>query len=169
MIEKTSGVIVVPMTDERLNALELPQMVENNTERYQTAFTISVDAAKNTTSGVSAHDRTETILTLCNPEAKPSDLRRPGHIFPLRSQPGGLLTRKGHTEASIDLAMIGGLEPVMVICELLSSDGGIMGQEEAFSFHEKHGFPIIDICEIAEYVEAHGQRPISELEKTLHV
>lgn len=169
MIEKTSGVIVVPMSDERLKELELPQMVTNNTERYQTAFTISVDAAKNTTSGVSANDRTETILTLSNPDSKPEDLRRPGHIFPLRSHPDGLKSRKGHTEASIDLAKIAGLQPIMVICEMLGSSGNIMNAEEAFAFHKTYNFPIIDISEVVDYVDIHGLSPLSEIEEPLHV
>ncbi len=169
MIKETSGVIVIPMTDERLKELELPQMVSKNTESYKTAFTISVDAVKNTSSGISAQDRARTILALSNPESKPEDFRRPGHIFPLRSQPGGLLSRKGHTEASIDLAKIGNLEPVMVICELLGQNGNIMDQQEAFRFHEKYNFPILDVKEIVEYVQEFGQKPVFELENSAYV
>ena len=115
MVRHTGGVLTVPMTSERLEQLKLPQMVTHNTEVNRTAFTISVDYRKGTTTGISAHDRTKTILALCDPTAKPEDFARPGHIFPLCYREGGVLKRAGHTEASVDLCLMADLLPVAVI------------------------------------------------------
>ncbi len=167
MIRYTSGVVVIPMEPEDLARLELPQMVEVNTEQYRTAFTVSVDATEGTTSGVSAFDRCRTLEVLCDPHARPADLRRPGHLFPLEANPKGLRGRRGHTEASIDLLKIAGLRPIAAICELLSEDGRIMDRESALQFQREHGFPLIDVNDILEYVEKHDFSPILEMNGAL--
>src|SRR5580692_11000216 len=118
----TSGVVCVPLTPEKLDELDLPLMVSSNTESQRTAFTVSVDARNGTTTGISASDRATTVKALVDPETKPLDLNRPGHIFPLRYRPGGVLKRAGHTEAAVDLARMAGLAPAGVLCEVVSED-----------------------------------------------
>src|SRR5712691_3483275 len=117
------GWVCVPMTAERLEQLDLPPMVQRNNTRHGTAFTITVDARHGTTTGISVADQSATIRTLVNPASKPSDLLRPGHVRPLRANPGGVLKRAGHTEATVDLAKLAGLSPVGVLCEIKNADG----------------------------------------------
>ncbi|MCA1693183.1 MAG: 3,4-dihydroxy-2-butanone-4-phosphate synthase, partial [Actinobacteria bacterium] len=121
-LSHTSGVICMPMTGERLDQLELPPMVVDNTESNRTAFTVSVDARHRTSTGISAADRATTIAALIDPETRPSDLARPGHMYPLRYREGGVLKRGGHTEATIDLARMAVLSPAGVLCEVVSED-----------------------------------------------
>ncbi len=145
------GLICVPLIGERLDKLGLKAMVENNTERMETAFTISVDARKRITTGISAHDRARTIKTLIDSRSKPEDLLRPGHIFPLRAKEGGVLTRAGHTEAAIDLARSAGLYPAGVICEIMNRDGTMARIPGLIKFSQKHGLKIGTIADLIKY------------------
>ncbi|MZP29058.1 bifunctional 3,4-dihydroxy-2-butanone-4-phosphate synthase/GTP cyclohydrolase II [Heliobacterium undosum] len=144
------GLICVPMTGERLDALEIHAMVRDNTDRMQTAFTVSVDATTCTT-GISAYERDQTIHTLLDAKTKPDDLRKPGHIFPLRARDGGVLVRAGHTEAAVDLARMAGLYPAGVICEVMADDGTMARIPELLPFAEKHNLKIITIADLIEY------------------
>jgi len=123
MLRYTSGIICVPMTGERLDYLGIPMMTGHNTSRHGTAFTVSVDARYNTTTGVSAHDRAQTIRVLIDPATKPADLVMPGHVYPLRAREGGVLVRAGHTEAVVDLCRLAGPYPAGALCELVNQDG----------------------------------------------
>lgn len=144
------GLICVPLTAERLKELDLPQMVVNNTDRHATAFTVSVDAVSCTT-GISAAERCCTVRTLINPATKPADLRRPGHIFPLRAAEGGVLRRAGHTEAAVDLAVLAGLYPAGVICEIMNDDGTMARVPQLMEFVKKHGLKIITIADLIKH------------------
>jgi len=144
------GLICVPLTSQRADELDLPPMVPNNTDSHETAFTISVDA-KGTATGISAYERAITIKKLIDPEAKPSDFSRPGHIFPLRAKEGGTLRRTGHTEAAIDLAVLAGLYPAGVICEIMNEDGTMARVPELMEFVQKHGLKIITIADLIHY------------------
>ncbi|MGH9046694.1 MAG: bifunctional 3,4-dihydroxy-2-butanone-4-phosphate synthase/GTP cyclohydrolase II [Acidimicrobiales bacterium] len=148
----TSGVICAPITAERADELELPLMVSNNTESQRTAFTVSVDAAHGTTTGISASDRAVTIAALIDPKTRPADLRRPGHIFPLRYRTGGVLWRAGHTEATVDLARAAGLTPAGVLCEVVSKDKTSMARlPELEEFAAQHGLVLISIADLIRY------------------
>jgi 3,4-dihydroxy 2-butanone 4-phosphate synthase / GTP cyclohydrolase II len=148
----TSGVICVPLLPERADELELPLMVADNTESQRTAFTVSVDARSTTTTGISAADRAATIAALIDPATRPIDLNRPGHIFPLRYRPGGVLKRAGHTEATIDLARAAGLTPAGVLCEVVSEDKSTMARlPELESFAKRHALPLISIADLIRY------------------
>lgn len=152
-IRHTSGYLCAPMTDARANELELPLMVENNQDSRGTAYTVSVDAAEGISTGISAADRALTLRTLANPSTGPADLVRPGHVLPLRSAPGGIRERAGHTEATIDLLTLAGLEPVGVIGELMNDDGSMMRGSRLTDFAKEHGLTIVSIDEIAERLE----------------
>lgn len=145
------GLICVSLTGQRSDELNLPLMVGDNTSHYETPFTVSVDARKGTTTGISAFDRSITIKSLIQPETKPDDLARPGHIFPLRAKKGGVLVRAGQTEASLDLAKIAGLSPSGVICEIMNDDGTMARMPDLETFSEKFDVPIITIEEIIKY------------------
>ena len=148
----TSGVICVPLLPERADGLELPLMVSDNTEAQRTAFTVSVDARATTTTGISAADRAATIAALIDPATRPGDLNRPGHIFPLRYRPGGVLKRAGHTEATVDLARAAGLSPAGVLCEIVSEDKSSMARlPELDRFAARHGLPLISIADLIRY------------------
>jgi 3,4-dihydroxy 2-butanone 4-phosphate synthase / GTP cyclohydrolase II len=148
----TSGVICVPLLPERADALELPLMVTANTEAQRTAFTVSVDYRHGTTTGISATDRAATIGALIDPSTQPTDLNRPGHIFPLRYRVGGVLKRAGHTEATVDLARAAGLTPAGVLCEIVTEDKSEMARlPELERFAKKHDLPIISIAELIRY------------------
>ena len=151
MVRHTTGIVCMPMEGKRLDELQLPQMVSSNTEKHQTAFTVSVDSLEKTTTGVSASDRAQTIADLINPSTKPSDLTRPGHIFPLRYKEGGVLKRAGHTEAAVDLMRIAGLYPAGVICELVNDDGSMMKKDEFMKFAKEHDIPVITVEDIIRY------------------
>lgn len=151
MIRHTSGIICVPMTEERIQALELPQMVQNNTESHTTAFTVSVDYRYHTTTGISAADRTRTIKALADPQTGATDFARPGHIFPLMARPGGVLRRAGHTEAAVDLARLAGLTPVGVICELVNDDGSLKRLPELRAFADEHHLPVLSIVDLIRH------------------
>ncbi len=145
------GLICVSLTEERSDELDLPLMVDKNTSHYGTPFTVSVDAKKGTTTGISAYDRAATIKCLIDAATKPGDLARPGHIFPLRAKKGGVLVRTGQTEASLDLARMAGLTPSGVICEVMKEDGTMARRPDLEKFNEKFGAPIITIEEIIKY------------------
>ncbi len=148
----TSGVICVPLMPDRADRLELPLMVSANTEAQRTAFTVSVDARHSTTTGISAADRAATIAALIDPATRASDLNRPGHIFPLRYRPGGVLKRAGHTEATVDLARAAGLTPAGVLCEIVSEDKSEMARlPELEKFAATHGLPLISIAELIRH------------------
>jgi 3,4-dihydroxy 2-butanone 4-phosphate synthase / GTP cyclohydrolase II len=151
IVRHTSGVIVMPMLGERLDQLELPLMVQHNTEAHRTAFTISVDAAHGTTTGISAADRCTTVRTLIDPDTKPADLLRPGHIFPLRYREGGVLKRAGHTEAGIDLARLAGCYPAAVLCEVVNPDGSMARLPQLERFAAEHDLKLITIADLIRY------------------
>ena len=145
------GLICVPTTQERLEELGLPDMVDRNTAKLGTAFTVSVDAAKGTTTGISAGDRAATIKTFVDPDARPEDLARPGHIHPLRAEEGGVLVRAGHTEAVVDLMRLAELGPAGVLCEILSDDGSMARLPELTDLAQKHDMKIVTIADIIKY------------------
>src|SRR5437773_8126676 len=146
-----SGVICVPMTAERLEQLDLPQMVARNEARLGTAFTVSVDAREGVTTGISAADRARTIKLLADPKSRPADLVMPGHIYPLRAREGGVLVRAGQTEASVDLSRLAGLQPVAAICELMNPDGTMMRLPQLKRFAARHDLKIISVAELIGY------------------
>jgi 3,4-dihydroxy 2-butanone 4-phosphate synthase/GTP cyclohydrolase II len=151
MIRHTSGIICVPLTEERIRVLELPQMVQHNTESHRTAFTVSVDYRYETTTGISAADRSRTILALIDERTKPHDFARPGHIFPLLAKDGGVLRRAGHTEAAVDLALLAGLKPAGVLCELVNDDGTMKRLAQLKAFADEHGLLLISIADLISY------------------
>ncbi len=144
------GLICLPIVGKRLDELDLPAMVNHNTDPHATAFTVSVDARECTT-GISAHERAITIRTVLDPNTGPDDLRRPGHIFPLRAKEGGVLRRAGHTEATVDLAKMAGLYPAGVCCEIMKEDGTMARVPELMKFVQTHGLKIITIADLIQY------------------
>ena len=151
MIQWAGGFMCVPIVAHRLNELKIPLMVPNNTDKFNTPFTISVDAKKNTTTGVSVFDRFETIKVLLNPKSKPEDLARPGHLFPLRAAENGVLEREGHTEAAVDLCKIANLYPAAVIAEIMNKDGTMAKLPQLEEFARKHELNIVTIKDLVEY------------------
>ncbi|MGC9943921.1 MAG: bifunctional 3,4-dihydroxy-2-butanone-4-phosphate synthase/GTP cyclohydrolase II [Verrucomicrobiota bacterium] len=151
MVRYTSGVICVPMEGNDLDRLELPLMTQQNMERMRTAYTISVDAARGVTTGISAADRAHTIQLLSNLDTQRDDLVRPGHIFPLRYREGGVLRRAGHTEAAIDLARLAGLRPAGVLAEIVNDDGSMSRLPELLRFARKHKLQICSVADLIEY------------------
>jgi 3,4-dihydroxy 2-butanone 4-phosphate synthase / GTP cyclohydrolase II len=151
MVRHTSGVICMPLEGERLDELNLPLMVAHNTETQRTAFTVSVDARAGTTTGISAPDRATTVKTLLDPSTKPSDLARPGHIFPLRYREGGVLKRAGHTEAAVDLARLAGCYPSGVLAEVTNDDGTMARLPDLDRFAAEHGLVMISIADLIRY------------------
>jgi 3,4-dihydroxy 2-butanone 4-phosphate synthase/GTP cyclohydrolase II len=153
MTKHGRGLICVALTNERADELELSLMTDRNTDPQGTAFTVSVDAHRRfgVTTGISAHDRAKTIEILLDPATSPADLRRPGHIFPLRAKPGGVLRRVGQTEASVDLAELAGFPPVGVICEILDSDGTMARRPQLEEFAEKHDLRFITVAQLVSY------------------
>jgi 3,4-dihydroxy 2-butanone 4-phosphate synthase / GTP cyclohydrolase II len=143
--------LILALTEERCNELELPLMVENNTTNFGTAFTVSIEARGRVTTGISAADRSETVRVAIDPKTRPHDLARPGHVFPLRARKGGVLKRAGQTEASIDLASIAGCTPAAVICEIMNEDGTMARLPDLREFAIKHGLKIISVADIIKY------------------
>ncbi len=148
MTKHGRGLICLPLTGERLEELQLPLMVADNTARFQTAFTVSIDAKQGVTTGISAYDRAATIRAAIDPKTKPEDLARPGHIFPLQAKEGGVLARAGQTEAAVDLARMAGLRPAGVICEIMNEDGSMARMPELESFSREHGVPILTVADL---------------------
>ncbi len=151
MRKEGGGLICVPLTSERLDALHIPDMVSDNTTPMGTAFSVSVEARGRVTTGISAHDRANTILRLVDPAAGPSDFLRPGHTFPLRAREGGVLVRAGQTEASVDLARMAGLCPAGVICEIMADDGTMMRRDGLKEFSQKHGLKMVTVKDLIAY------------------
>ena len=145
------GLICLTLTENRCRQLNLQQMVRDNRTPHGTAFTVSIEAAEGVTTGISAHDRSRTVLAAVAKNAKPSDLVQPGHIFPLAAQPGGVLVRAGHTEAGCDLSQLAGLEPAAVICEIMSDDGTMARLPELIEFAKQHGLKIGTIADLIHY------------------
>jgi len=145
------GLICLPLTRERLQQLQLPLMVQENTARFQTAFTVTIDAVEGITTGISAFDRAATIRAAIDPKTKPSDLAKPGHILPLQAKEGGVLARAGQTEASVDLARMAGLNPAGVICEIMNPDGTMARRPELERLSREHGIPILTIADLIQY------------------
>ncbi|TVQ52693.1 MAG: bifunctional 3,4-dihydroxy-2-butanone-4-phosphate synthase RibB/GTP cyclohydrolase II RibA [Spirulina sp. DLM2.Bin59] len=159
MAVEARGLICLAMTGERLDALDLPLMVTKNTDPNQTAFTVSIDAGPHlgVTTGISADDRAKTIQIAINPASRPEDLRRPGHIFPLRAKQGGVLKRAGHTEAAVDLSRLAGLYPAGVICEIQNPDGSMARLPELFDYARQHGLKLINIADLISYRLEHDR------------
>ena len=155
MSRHAGGLICVPMVSARLDELGIEAMVTNNTSRFGTAFSVSVEARAFVTTGISAQDRAATIRRLVEPSAKPEDFAKPGHTFPLRAQPGGVLQRTGQTEASVDLAMIAGLYPAAVICEIMNDDGTMARMPDLETFAAAHGIRILSIADLVSYRRRH--------------
>ena len=151
LIRYGSGIVCLCITDELCKQLGLPPMVQHNTSANKTAFTVTIEAAKGVTTGVSASDRVTTIRAAIADGAKPEDLHRPGHIFPLRAQTEGVLVRRGHTEASIDLARLAGYKPAGVICEITNDNGSMARAPEIVAFAQKFGYPVVTIEDLVAY------------------
>ncbi|WP_158845084.1 3,4-dihydroxy-2-butanone-4-phosphate synthase [Algibacter sp. L1A34] len=151
MIRECSGIVCLCLTEEKSKSLQLKPMVTNNTSKNQTAFTISIEAKKGVTTGVSAKDRLQTIKTAISEKAKPEDLSHPGHVFPLLAQSDGVFKRRGHTEGSIDLMKISGLRDVAVLCELTNIDGTMSRLPEICEFANKHNMTVVTIEDIFQY------------------
>jgi 3,4-dihydroxy 2-butanone 4-phosphate synthase len=151
MIRECSGIVCLCLPDEQLQKLTLPPMVARNESRYGTAFTVSIEARYGVTTGVSAADRVATIRAAISRDAGPGDLVSPGHVFPLRAAPGGVLARRGHTEGAVELARLAGLQPAAVLCELMNEDGSMMRGDALVAFSRAHGFPMLTIDELVEY------------------
>src|SRR5881296_2058330 len=145
------GLICLPMTPERIDELEVPLMVAQNTSRFETGFCVTIEAKGRTTTGISAADRAATVLAAIDPATRPTDLARPGHMFPLRSRTGGVLVRTGQTEAAVDLARIAGLYPAGVICEIMNEDGTMARVPELTKFAKRHGLLMITIADLIKY------------------
>ncbi|HEY3055196.1 MAG TPA: bifunctional 3,4-dihydroxy-2-butanone-4-phosphate synthase/GTP cyclohydrolase II [Thermoanaerobaculia bacterium] len=145
------GLICLALTEERCRELDLPLMVEQNTSPYGTAFTVSIEARGRITTGISAHDRSETVRVAIDPKTRPADLLRPGHVFPLRAKKGGVLKRAGQTEASVDLATIAGMTPAAVICEIMNEDGTMARLPDLREFAVQHNLRIISVADIIKY------------------
>ncbi|HVY37555.1 MAG TPA: bifunctional 3,4-dihydroxy-2-butanone-4-phosphate synthase/GTP cyclohydrolase II [Polyangia bacterium] len=151
LIRHTSGVVCAAMTPERLDQLQLPLMVAENLESQGTAFTVTVDYRHATTTGISAADRAATLRALADPTAMSSDFVRPGHVFPLRAREGGVLERRGHTEAAVDLARLAGLTPCGVLCEIVNDDGSMARPLDLVAFAQRHGLHLISIADLVAY------------------
>jgi 3,4-dihydroxy 2-butanone 4-phosphate synthase len=150
IIRECSGIVCLCLTDEYLQRLNLPPMIEENESRFGTAFTVSIDARHGITTGVSAQDRVTTIQAAIAPDAKPEDLVRPGHMFPLRAVPGGVLARNGHTEGAVELAQLAGLQPAAILCELMNPDGTMMRGSQILQFAEDHDLPLLSIDDLVK-------------------
>jgi 3,4-dihydroxy-2-butanone 4-phosphate synthase len=151
MLDITSGVICVAIPDERAEELRLPQMVQDNTGLHETAFTVSVDLKKNGTTGISVQERSRTVQALADLRTAPDDLGRPGHIFPVRAQPGGVLQRDGHTEAAVDLSRLAGLSGVTTMCEIVNPDWSMARYEDLERLAECRQVPLISVGDLAAY------------------
>lgn len=154
LIRECSGIVCLCLTEERVNQLALPMMVKHNNSRYQTAFTVSIEAAEGVTTGVSARDRVATIRAAVADHAVPASIHSPGHIFPLKARPGGVLERPGHTEATVDLMALAGLKPYGVLCELTNPDGTMARLAEVVAFAGAHRMPVVTIEDLVAYRKA---------------
>ncbi len=157
-IHHGSGIICLCITEDRRQQLEIPMMVDHNSSHFQTPFTVSIEAAQGVTTGVSATDRLTTIHAAIADNAKPSDLNRPGHVFPLRAQSGGVLSRRGHTEATVDLVSMAGFKPAGVLCELTNDDGTMAHAPEVMQFAKQHDMVVLTIEELVAYRKYYKQK-----------
>ncbi|MEV8505945.1 bifunctional 3,4-dihydroxy-2-butanone-4-phosphate synthase/GTP cyclohydrolase II [Actinoplanes sp. NPDC051475] len=155
MVRYTSGYICVPLTEEEADRLDLPPMFHTNQDRRGTAYTVTVDAREGVSTGISAADRAHTIKLLASADTRPTDLSRPGHVVPLRAKPGGVLRRPGHTEAAIDLAVLAGLRPAGVLCEMVNDDGTMMRLPDLEKFAVEHDLALISIADLIAYRRRH--------------
>ncbi|MBY5782877.1 3,4-dihydroxy-2-butanone-4-phosphate synthase [Rhizobium leguminosarum] len=163
MMTHARGLVCIAMEGERLDTLDIPLMVPNNTESHKTAFTVSVDYLKGTTTGISAADRAATVRALLDDRTKPDEFARPGHIFPLRANPRGVLGRPGHTEAAVDLARLAGRIPAGVICEVANDDGTMSRLPELTLFAERHNLPLVTIEDLVAYLDRQAERDVREV------
>jgi 3,4-dihydroxy 2-butanone 4-phosphate synthase/GTP cyclohydrolase II len=171
MVRYTSGYVCVPLTEADCDRLELPPMYPINQDRRGTAYTVTVDAREGVDTGISAADRAHTIRLLADPNTRPSDLSRPGHVVPLRAREGGVLRRAGHTEATIDLTVLAGLQPAGVLCELINDDGTMMRLPDLLVFAREHGLALISIADLIAYrrrTERHVERVVEARIPTEH-
>lgn len=157
-IRHGSGIVCLCITEARRQQLQLPMMVENNTSQFGTGFTVTIEAARGVSTGVSAADRITTIRTAIADHARPDDLNHPGHVFPLRAHPDGVAGRQGHTEATIDLMIFAGLKPAGVLCELTNDDGTMARAPEVIAFARAHGMPVLTLDDLASYRRQHEAR-----------
>jgi len=153
LIRDGSGIVCLCLPGDTLDRLELPPMVQRNQSRFATAFTVSIEAREGVSTGVSAADRVTTIRAAISPSAQPDDIVSPGHVFPLRAQPGGVLTRRGHTEGSVDLAVLAGMRPAGVLCELMNADGTMMRGAALDRYAAEHGLVALTIAELADHLQ----------------
>jgi 3,4-dihydroxy 2-butanone 4-phosphate synthase len=151
MIRECAGIVCLCLGEAQLQRLALPPMVASNESRYGTAFTVSIEARDGVGTGVSAADRVTTIRAAIAADAQPRDVVSPGHVFPLRAAPGGVLERRGHTEGAVELARLAGLQPAAVLCELMNEDGSMMRGAELVAFSRAHGYPMLTIAELVAY------------------
>ena len=156
LIRECSGIVCLCLSDARLRQLQLPPMVAHNESRYGTAFTVSIEARHGITTGVSAADRVATVRAAIADDAQPSDLVSPGHVFPLRAEPGGVLQRRGHTEGAVDLAVLAGLKPAAVLCELMNQDGSMMRGDDIARFAVQHDLTTLTIAELTAWRAQEG-------------
>ena len=161
------GLVCLTLDEEKTEALELPMMVQNNSAPFKTGFTVSIEAARGVSTGISAHDRATTILAAVADSAKPSDLVTPGHVFPIKARTGGVLVRTGQTEGSVDLAQLAGLRPAGVICEIMNDDGTMARRPQLEDFAAKHGLRILTIAELVSYRLTHDTLVEKVAERTL--
>jgi len=155
MAKEARGLICMPVIGERLEELRIPMMVQDNTARFSTAFTISIEAKHGVTTGISAQDRATTIKTVINPATKPDDIARPGHVFPIKARPGGVLVRAGHTEAVVDLARMAGLYPAGVICEIMNEDGSMARLRQLEEIAVKYNMKMVSVADLITYRRRH--------------
>jgi 3,4-dihydroxy 2-butanone 4-phosphate synthase/GTP cyclohydrolase II len=158
------GLICAPMLGERLDALDIGHMVEEPQESFRTAFTVSVDARRGTSTGISAHDRARTLRALADPRSRSNDFNRPGHVFPLRYREGGVLVRAGHTEAAVDLCRLAGLKPAGVICEVMRDDGFMARLPDLLKFAKRHGLKVVSIADLIRHRREHERLVRKEVE-----
>lgn len=158
LIREGSGIVCLCLPKEKVQALGLPMMVENNTSSFQTPFTVSIEASSGVTTGVSAADRVTTVKAAIADHARPDNLRCPGHVFPLRAKPLGVLERPGHTEANVDLMRLAGLQPYGVLCELTNPDGTMARLPEIVAFAEKNEMPVLTVDDLISYRKAREPR-----------
>jgi 3,4-dihydroxy 2-butanone 4-phosphate synthase len=154
LIREGSGIVCLCLTDDQIERLQLPMMVDRNTSQHGTAFTVSIEAREGVTTGVSARDRVTTIHAAISKNARPADLARPGHVFPLRAQPGGVLSRRGHTEGTVDLMRLAGLQPAGVLCELTNPDGTMARLPQIVAFADQHNMPVLTIEDLVSHRQA---------------
>jgi len=151
LIRHCSGIVCLCLPEEKTQSLGLPMMTEHNSSHYSTAFTVSIEAAHGVTTGVSAADRVRTVQAAIAADAKADDLRRPGHVFPLKARPGGVLERAGHTEVTVDLMRLAGLKPYGVLCELINPDGSMARLAEIVEFGRCHQMPVLTVADVIAY------------------